>query len=673
MCLIPAGIAEAGSVAKPIKIADKIDRSESLLTPPRWDKANPPAIPGDIPVKINLRSPSTNSPGNIIGETYMEWQVDGTQGRRIAHGYPQNQYTHIVWIYNKYPLEWDPESGIYYQVYNNGIYDYDAGGIDIGQHIYELTTSLAILPDNRAVSGQQYVIALDPLSAGVCVNIEITPNFGVFNVNELNPDPAADWYVPECEVIYPSVETHIGTDTVVYTLNVYGIPGTNDGHGMLIYRKVGSSGFDNGTWLPANWGWFHIIVARQSTDSVAMVYLDRGWEGGGESADHFNVVYRLSTDQGITWGPVVNVSNYLYPDSLWSVGNNKDVSALWDSNGDLHIVWQASERDIESGLWWKYRTRLLHWSTADQITGIVAEARYSADCYSNEEDRNAGKASISQCENKLYVSWVQYNDYDVSDDCSDSGFANGEIYMAASDDNGLTWDTAVNLTNTRTPDCAAGDCESDIYPSMTRYGAEYAGARDSLDLVYINDKHAGVAWAGMGEWTNNYVIHYRIPCRDVVHIPKISLNPDEYGYPMMMAPNQMLDTELTIINLGNGLLNWDASINYISCFDQLYIRRGIRLVDGNAVFRRRGYIAKQHRYCHPGLQLCRSPRRSVDLGSGDYYLRNRLSRSHRSGHSAYHSDCRFRQHSAQNRYSGNRLSIFDCLQYRANRRRQSRL
>jgi hypothetical protein len=163
------------------------------------------------------------------------------------------------------------------------------------------------------------------------------------------------------------------------------------------------------------------------------------------------------------------------------------------------------------------------------------------------------------------VVWAQYNDYDVSDDCSDSGYANGELFMAASDDNGLTWDTAVNLTNTRTPDCLPGDCESDVWPSMTRYGIEYTEERDSLDIVYINDKDAGcIIPFEQGTWTVNNVMHLRVPCRDVAQIPRITVEPVDFGYPMMIEPDQTMDTSFIITNIGNGLLNWEASIDFIT-------------------------------------------------------------------------------------------------------------
>ncbi len=558
VCLISVGSSFSGSYTTRKDVTARIEGADIHSGPMRLSQNRRPPESESNPAKMILRSPTTNSPGRLIGNTYIEFQCDGSMGRRIATGHPQNEYTHMVWVYQANPLYWDPQCGIWYQVYHNGGYDLPAGGIDIAFHMYEIDASLAVLPDNRSVVGYTYIEPAPGSYFGSNVNVEIEPNLSIFSYYELMPDPDAEWYHAGASTVMPSVEVHYGTDTVIYAFTSYLIV-PDEYRGQVLYRKVGDGDFDNGRFLDANYGFFQTIVARQNTDSVAVVYIDKNWAGGGENSARLNTVYRLSTNQGITWGPVVNVSNYSL-DSLWL--SDTEVSALWDDNGDLHIAWHAREKDAESGLWWRYRCRIFHWSTADQLISVVAEARYSAECFSNDWDWNAGRLSLSQCEDKLYVSWAQFNDYDVPDDCSEGGFANGEIYMAASDDNGLTWDTAVNLTNTRTPGCAPGDCESDVYPSMVRYGVEYEGVRDTLDIIYINDKDAGVAFAGEGVWTVNNVMHYRIPCRDVVHLPRITLEPSKFEYPMMMEPDQTVDTSFTIVNIGNGVLNWEAAVHY---------------------------------------------------------------------------------------------------------------
>ena len=454
---------------------------------------------------IFLRVPSTNSPGNIIGNTYAEYQQTGALGRKIARSYPPIEQTHMVWLSWLTPENLNLE--IYYQVYETGYYVYAAGGIPASYQPNTSESSLGILPDNRVVIGNGPNFGL----SNVYANIEFEMFPGVFIEHPLLPDTLSGWYVNGMQTRFPATEVHTGADTVIYILTSSYASGS--GYlDLVLYRKVGEGDFDNGQMIESMIGcWAYTIVARQNTDSVAMIYFEYPVDGGSDEWDR-DIVYRLSTDQGLSWGPQISISNYT-PDSMWRA--NVDVSALWDYDGDLHVVWNAREKD--SLHYWNYKCQILHWSTAHEQTSIITEARYSAECPSNIYEMNAGKPSLSLCEGRLYVIWTQYNNYDVLNDCSENGFASGELYISASDDHGLTWDTAVDLTNTRTPGCAPGDCESDIYPSMIRYGAEYADARDSLDIIYINDKDAGIASHSEGNKTLNNVIHYRIPCHDVAH------------------------------------------------------------------------------------------------------------------------------------------------------------
>lgn len=557
VAVIMMTITDAESLLGKKECRIQLDRADVYVIPHQLIGYRHVTPQADMVTAINLRSPMTNSPGNVIGQTYVAYQNSGALGRKIALGYPQNEYTHMIWLYQLNPNFSTGYVGYYYQVYNNGTYLYPAGGISVTSQPLCVEGSLGILGDNRAVIAS----APDIHESNAVVYLEYQPNFGVFTQHFLTPDPFAEWYVNGMRTVTPATEVHFGTDTVVYVLTAADSSSYEDTAWLyhILYRKAGEGEFDNGRMIESGIGWTHTIVARQNTDSVAMIYTDFLWQDEGHFLDR-NLFYRLSTDQGITWGSPVNIPQYT-EDSVWRV--SYDFSAVWDDNGDLHVVWNDRKR-YDSAHFWLYRCRIVHWSTADEWKSIITEAMYNADCYSDFYTMNAGKMSLSLCEGKLYVVWSQYNDYDVLDDCSDGGFANGELYMAASDDNGLTWDTAVNLTNTRTPGCEPGNCESDVFPSMPRYGAEYPDARDSLDIIYINDKDAGLVIMGQGTWTLNNVMHYRIPCRDVVHLPRITLDATEYDYPMMMEPNQSMDTSFTIRNTGNGPLNWYASVNYIS-------------------------------------------------------------------------------------------------------------
>jgi hypothetical protein len=55
-----------------------------------------------------------------------------------------------------------------------------------------------------------------------------------------------------------------------------------------------------------------------------------------------------------------------------------------------------------------------------------------------------------------------------SADNSANEYTNGDIYGAGSIDGGASWSRAFNLTNTKTPNCAAGNCLSEHWSSLAQ-------------------------------------------------------------------------------------------------------------------------------------------------------------------------------------------------------------
>jgi len=129
----------------------QLDRAAAYAIPLQLTGQRHIAPQSDMVRAINLRSPMTNSPGNIIGETYVAYQNSGALGRKIALGHPQNEFTHMIWLYQQNPNFSTGYVGYYYQVYNNGVYMYPAGGTPVTSQPFCVEGSLGILADNRAV------------------------------------------------------------------------------------------------------------------------------------------------------------------------------------------------------------------------------------------------------------------------------------------------------------------------------------------------------------------------------------------------------------------------------------------------------------------------------------------------------------------------------------------
>ncbi|MCK4605803.1 MAG: hypothetical protein KAU35_00765, partial [candidate division Zixibacteria bacterium] len=154
------------------------------------------------------------------------------------------------------------------------------------------------------------------------------------------------------------------------------------------------------------------------------------------------------------------------------------------------------------------------------------------------------------------------------------GSANGELYLAVSDDGGLTWDLPRNLTNSHTPGCdsatgVGGRCESDHWPSMARFGTDIIGddmtgaekliptgtlAEDNgwyLDVQFISDPDAGGIVQDEGTWQNADVKWFRLGC--VLPEPSPLLAPSwaSIGFPSWTHQYDIHDTDLVLENTGN--------------------------------------------------------------------------------------------------------------------------
>jgi hypothetical protein len=126
---------------------------------------------------------------------------------------------------------------------------------------------------------------------------------------------------------------------------------------------------------------------------------------------------------------------------------------------------------------------------------------------------NIAKISISAMDpvhhppdsNYLYCIWTQFN----PDDNAFNAYTNGDIYGAGSRDGGSSWGPSYNLTNTKTPNCLAGDCLNENWSSLAQNLHD-----GNLHIQYVCDKDAGVAIIDDGEWTDNPVMYLELEAWD---------------------------------------------------------------------------------------------------------------------------------------------------------------
>jgi hypothetical protein len=321
-----------------------------------------------------------------------------------------------------------------------------------------------------------------------------------------------------------------------------------------------------------------VVRSSPTSDKVAIVWL-RPIHYDGDPNDpcgliqwQNDVVYMESSDGGEHWGPRINVSDYTQGGTI-SIElvplAYTDVSAVYVGD-TLHIVWSTPLKDQESECDPLYASKLWHWDDNNQCISVAFDASYPRFMGSPGKWNNSTcKMNISECDGKLYMLFTRFGAYtsadgDTSIDHSDWWYENGELFVAASSNGGITWGEAHNVTNTFTPDCEAGDCLSEHWSSMAKYSI------DNLHIEYIEDHDAGSMTGTEGSPTENPVKYLSYPCFTPETNCEIAVSPAEVGYPTHIAPNDgstdctsdiTTTFTVTLTNIGTQSTNYTVTAN----------------------------------------------------------------------------------------------------------------
>lgn len=571
-----------------------------------------------IPLGTASYSSSGESPGVEVGATWYEYQTNGSMGRMIGVG-PHSGVTgrdaivHFGWMYL-------PDSAFESRSYAYNAYDSDIPEFT-GVYLlhdpdkqYAGYVNLDVTPDARAVVGGHTDLMLGAPYYASHIYFDLCPACRDFYASARVPDSLAAYGgTPSTEAMWPKFFTQFGTDTVLHVATR--VVGYNAN--VMYFRYVGHEA--SGTWdyppyiVDEVQCYSQDITGTRLGDRVGLAWFaglpyDQGdcdTCSGTTFYDTYligqmdNDVYiQMSDDQGVTWQPRQNLTQAPIGEPTFK--GYADLSLLFDSEDNFHIVWVGTEWPADTCLdnggfcftedvyTWMDKSRIFHWSEDLPHIRTICDHTYnpSDSCGPPKWAVNVAKMSLSECNGRLYCLWSQFNDIPggVDDDCALwayedylwEGAANGDLWVSVSADGGLTWDAGRNLTNTYTPRCnpyGGTDCESDYFASMVRYGREnqvgenWSGteivvpeggnATDwYLDIQYVNDRDAGGAiWAddegSEGSWTYSPIKWFRMPCVEPIWEPRPLPSFTSIADPAWGNPGQQVDTTLTIHNFGN--------------------------------------------------------------------------------------------------------------------------
>ena len=480
--------------------------------PKNWtavETKNYPAVDPDnlvLPLDLKPSGPIvTASPGDTVGTTWYDYQHNGTISKMITNEGCDVQY---VWM-----------NGLNFQATNRHVF-YNYGDpptdkigvqIDPGSISRSGYITLDVLSDGRAVPGYHAKLPqwTGPNDLASAVSLDLLGCLGAFSIEWVDTITLPP--IDPLTAMWP----HVAVDNLDYIHVVahQAAPDIGDPAPVWYSRSVIPASDTFNTWVQIEDSLYTIsydIQTSRLSGRVAIAYCHAvPWDSTQVNEDLW---YMESTDNGATWGPQINVTNFTPSDTLRAY---TDVSVLYDNNDSLHLAFSA--RYVVGDTIFYYASAIMHWSKKTGLTVINSDTAigwhslYSAGGWRMMADRPS--LGIDPATGFLYCVFVGNPLGDTSDITSNGGWPNGELFAASSCDTGRTWGAAVNLTNTPSPDCIPGTCEDDDYPSLAEI------VDDNLHILYINDKHAGgVVQTNPqeGTWTLNPVLYLKVPKGNVL-------------------------------------------------------------------------------------------------------------------------------------------------------------
>ncbi len=632
------------------KAADK----NLLKRPFRWIFTGDENISHSVPLWAGYRSgpsgfaPAPQPPGDTVGITFYDYWQNGSVSRNIAYN-PGNGIVHFAWMY--WPADAGPRN-VRYNAFDPAASTWvypGSPGEDPGRNVSDFVNagfnSVDVTSTGAAVVYWHEGLYGDAFST--CYGWDIDPPAGSFNkiiappVGTANAENCQGVQSGSLEIdsryIWPkgvvdqvegsTVQHIIATESPLYS------PDTAEIRSYIYYRFVNdmlsecnATADDTlGVYIAEGYTVNPVVVQDPASDRVAIIYLQPLYPDTLNPDDdckwtqwQHDVAFLESTNGGESFldqtAAYTNVTDYTEGGSLTTSQIKykayADVTALYDHNSNLHIVWNTpvfDPTDPEYPCLPHYGTVLWHWDSFSQSISLVYDGSIPDSFYTSGEyspfpafTRAIAKPNLAECDNKLYVSFTRFGghpdttqggiDENIGGDYGDNNVLNGDIYLIASSDGGATWGpdgavpdydvqitagtgnavrkgTAVDITNTWTENCSAGDCHNENFASLARYST------GNLHIVYLDDNHAGYGVRGENnsEITRNAVMYMTYDCFSPEVIFSYAITPDtsEGSFFFPIAPNGAPDCTIgytnsfsvSIRNTGNTPIDYVVSNN----------------------------------------------------------------------------------------------------------------
>jgi hypothetical protein len=381
-------------------------------------------------------------PGEFVGTTQYPVQSSGAAVNRIAVDALDG--VHFTWMHGTSIFD------------RNVYYNYrDSEGDWIGQILVNEVNG-AGYPTLALTSSGAAAVAYHNTSNGYAIlALDAVPGFGIFDYFD-PPDLAPSGN----HAFWPQVAVSTNGD-----LHILMVEHTQDAgvYPSMMYTRSEDGGE---SWTSpeevAEVALLNGCITASPDGKVAIVYL-LPIRGGEFSQVKNDVAYFVSED-GREWdfSDPIRVTEYSRDDldiyCPWGI------DAVYDDEGNLDITWVTGHIDDE-GIFIDETAQLWHYSEA---TGTISQVAESTDdqltCLYGAVTLPISMPSISVGHEDYHPVTIVYVGYDETD-ASAEGDCVGDLYMVVGYFNGEEWIGPYNLTETHSPGCAPGECESENFAS----------------------------------------------------------------------------------------------------------------------------------------------------------------------------------------------------------------
>lgn len=499
-----------------------------------------------------------------VGTTYWVTQQNSTVGKTISRD--GDRGTHFVWTNSL------DANNATRQVW------YNFCDQNIRQELQDQLNANEVRIDHGARSGYVSMtlhdfgegpsaVAFYHLSGPGAFAIDLERGLGAFSPNSFAP--------PQSSIIISTKGT-VDRNGRVHALGV--IFDMMNAASFEVNLWSGDIGDDIGDWdignprpIEVTTGLSHHIVAATESDEVAIAWHHNilgnnapdEWDGTTEYTMNNDLYLYVSPDgQEFDFDEPFNLTHTIEADperdAPYSYGDTlrpfNDVDMLHDGEV-LHVVfsvrgfWADPFEDEsppvqritvnESFVW--------HWDSQSDSLTLVADGWYENAGVPGAQHNNVTLPSLGIDGNgKLYCIWRQVTE----DDRNRGDYCYGEVMLATSEDHGITWSEAVNLTETTT----AGESEyvDELYPSLAETVDEYL----HISYLLAPENFDGI----------NKMIYQRVEVADLPDVENLPMPRDGFQYhnidPASVYDDiNYLPTELTLSAYPNPF-NSHVTLNY---------------------------------------------------------------------------------------------------------------